>query len=228
MIQKKQHPIYKHLTVWSCGTKVYSTKSNKYLKIFKNTNGYYLTIVTTGQGQTKHYRVHRLVAETFLECPDPTLDVHHKDHDKSNNNVENLEWCTRGYNIKAAMDAGVNPQKGETHSASVMTEETVHEVCRLLQEGWRTIDICSHLGVAKHNVCEIKRGNNWSHIKKDYNIHVVRKERISKQKVHLICELLEQGLSDKDITQKLKLQRHIVPRVRRRETYKDISKDYVF
>lgn len=43
--------------------------------------------------------VHRLVAETFLPNPDNLKCVNHKDEDKRNNSIENLEWCTNRYNV---------------------------------------------------------------------------------------------------------------------------------
>lgn len=46
----------------------------------------------------KTYSVHRLVAETFIENPHHLPCVNHKDENKSNNNVENLEWCSHRYN----------------------------------------------------------------------------------------------------------------------------------
>lgn len=43
--------------------------------------------------------VHRLVAKAFIDNPNNLNEINHKDEDKSNNRVDNLEWCTKSYNV---------------------------------------------------------------------------------------------------------------------------------
>lgn len=50
-------------------------------------------------GVQKNYFIHRLVAETFLNNPNNLPEVNHKDQDKSNPRLDNLEWCSRSYNL---------------------------------------------------------------------------------------------------------------------------------
>ena len=61
-------------------------------------NGY-LRVNLCKNGEKKNLLVHRLVAQAFIPNPDNLPEVNHKDEDKENNSVQNLEWCDGKYNI---------------------------------------------------------------------------------------------------------------------------------
>ncbi|MCI0374689.1 NUMOD4 domain-containing protein [Lacticaseibacillus paracasei] len=58
----------------------------------------YRVVTLHRDGNTKKWRVHRLVAIAFLDNPDNLPEINHKDEDKANNVVSNLEWCSSEYN----------------------------------------------------------------------------------------------------------------------------------
>lgn len=70
----------------------------KIMKQSKNKNGY-LQLALWKNGKYKRYLVHRLVATAFLPNPDNLPCVNHKDENKGNNHVDNLEMCTHIYNM---------------------------------------------------------------------------------------------------------------------------------
>lgn len=77
--------------------KVWSYYTNKYLTPSLNGAGYYQVILVKDKIKY-HKTIHRLVAETFIPNPNNLQVVNHKDEDKTNNNVDNLEWCSHKYN----------------------------------------------------------------------------------------------------------------------------------
>lgn len=86
--------------------KVYSYKNKKFLKAGKHRDGY-LQVVLYKDGKMKTCKVHRLVALTYIDNPENKPQVNHKDGNKTNNNVSNLEWVTHGENQKHAYDNGL-------------------------------------------------------------------------------------------------------------------------
>ena len=70
----------------------------KVLSPAKDKNGY-LKVNLHCNGKCKIIRVHRLVAQAFIPNTDNLPMVNHKDEDKTNNNIDNLEWCDQKYNI---------------------------------------------------------------------------------------------------------------------------------
>ena len=76
---------------------VYSYKSKKFLKLKINKGGY-LQVGLRKNGERKFYYIHRLVAEAYLPNPENLPQINHKDENKTNNCLQNLEWCDNKYN----------------------------------------------------------------------------------------------------------------------------------
>ena len=74
------------------------------LKLYKN--NYYQVSITV-QGKSKAFKIHRLVAKAFLLNVENKPYVNHKDGNKLNNNLSNLEWCTAKENTLHAIKAGL-------------------------------------------------------------------------------------------------------------------------
>lgn len=76
---------------------VYSYKRKKFLKPRDNKKGY-LQVGLCKDGKEKNHLIHRLVAEAYIPNPENLPMINHKDENKSNNCLQNLEWCDNKYN----------------------------------------------------------------------------------------------------------------------------------
>ena len=76
--------------------RVFSMHTNRVIK--NRLTGRYLQVSLSKNGKVIQPLVHRLVAEAFISNPDNLPCVNHKNEDKTDNRVENLEWCTWEYN----------------------------------------------------------------------------------------------------------------------------------
>lgn len=76
---------------------VYGRKGRP-LKPYDNGYGYLIVDLRDLGGNKRHKKVHRLVADAFIPNPDNLSEINHKDENKHNNSVSNLEWCTSSYN----------------------------------------------------------------------------------------------------------------------------------
>ena len=88
--------------------RLYKDGRTKLLKLWKSAN--YYTVCLSNKCNRKTKAVHRLVANAFLNKPDNATEVNHKDGNKLNNKVENLEWVTQKENLIHSIDVlGNNP-----------------------------------------------------------------------------------------------------------------------
>lgn len=82
--------------------------------IYKFTNQYgdYFTIILYDKTHKRTTRVHKEVAKAFIPNPDNLPQINHKDLNKQNNKVDNLEWCSISYNVKHGIKNGANTMNG--------------------------------------------------------------------------------------------------------------------
>ena len=99
----KDIPMYTGIYEVSTLGRVRSKVTNEFAKPFRNDKGYMIVKIYLN-GQVKNERVHRLVALTFISNPHNYPQVNHIDYDRTNNRVDNLEWCTGEQNIRHSID----------------------------------------------------------------------------------------------------------------------------
>lgn len=175
------------------------------------------------------YRVHRLVAQYYIENKDNKPFVNHIDGNKLNNHASNLEWVTHRENMDHAISTGLI-KRGEENPTSKFTEEQVHSVCKLIQMGYRSNDIADTCRVPVSLVSGIRAKVVWSHISDSYIIP--KKSRsLSCETIHWLCQRLEEKLTQGQImnlTDNKRITKTLIKDVRRRKIYKDISVNYNF
>lgn len=111
------------------GARGYKVKGHT-LAQYDNSNGY-LRCGMNIDGKQKLYFVHRLVAKLFILNPDGKPYVNHKNGDKHDNSVENLEWCTKSENEKHAWANGLKHNiatKGELHGMHKLNRKDVEYI----------------------------------------------------------------------------------------------------
>ena len=89
---------------------VYSLISHRFIDSGLTTKKY-KRVCLTANGKHTYHHVHRLVAEAFIPNPLNLPQVNHKDGNKLNNVVGNLEWCSASKNMKHSYDTGLHFRK---------------------------------------------------------------------------------------------------------------------
>lgn len=136
------------------------------LKPAAMTSGY-LFVVLSVESVTKAFSIHRIVAAAFIgPCPD-RHDVNHKNGDRHDNRVENLEYMTRSQNIRHGMQF---PRKhtslrGDMLPNAKLNEEKVRDIKLRLARGEQQSEIAVRYGVKRTTIWRVAHGIQWNWVK---------------------------------------------------------------
>ena len=109
-------------------------------------------------------RVHKAVAETFIENPLGKPTVNHKDGNPKNNSVGNLEWATAKEQSDHAAKV-LHRNCGENHYASKFTNQDIKDARELYYEGWlTTVQLAQEYHTSVPYMRRILNGERWKHI----------------------------------------------------------------
>lgn len=189
-----------------------------------NADGY-LVINLRSEKKEYHRRINRLVAETYIPNPDNLPVVNHKDHDRQNNHISNLEWCTVEYNTKESVR--LFPERWK--SQAVVDASTVEIICRMIQDYKRNKEISEKLNVGIDLIKHIRAGRSWKEISCNYNMTKSIRS-VSPETVKWVCYRIKEGLKNKEIlnlSTSKGLTNSIVKRIRSGKIWKEISKDII-
>ncbi len=148
----------------SAAARTSNTFDGKIIKQNLKPSGYWN--ICLHKNRTQHtLRVHRVVAEAFLDNTDGLSQVNHKDGDKSNNAVLNLEWCSAGDNMRHAISLGLKPVlHGEAHGNAKLTDEKVRSIIADHRSGEKQISIARKYSVTRATVCLVVNRKIWRHV----------------------------------------------------------------
>lgn len=182
---------------------------NKFYKV--------VSIFSVFEQRYKTMGVHRLIM--LAHCPNQNNDnlvVNHIDaipyHNVyvPNSESNNLEWVSCRDNIRYSFDLNSNRTKrGEESARSTFTEQQIRTLCESLSQGKSRQEAVAILGIpydrrATNLINAIIHGRAWTYISKDYNLSMCQLQQTHDvQEIHLICQLIENGLNDKEIKEEL-------------------------
>lgn len=138
---------------------VINSNTNKIIKQQDNGNGYKKVTLTINGVQIQKY-VHRLVGELFLL--NKSIQINHKDGDKSNNNVSNLEWVTNSENQIHAHKIGLKKNGNQLWNGK-FSKDDIEKIKQLKKDGVLQYKIAEIMGTTKGTISSILTGKRYKY-----------------------------------------------------------------
>ena len=143
----------------NCGRlKSFKKISSGYIMSNKNQNGWYFTVALLKNNTRVTARIHRMVAEAFILNPDNKPEINHKDLNKQNNHVDNLEWVTRKENVSHAIKLCPGMLKGMNNYNKLVRPKPILQYTltgKLLASYINGFEASVATGVCQRNILQV-------------------------------------------------------------------------
>lgn len=178
----------------------------------------YMRVHCYMNNKSKQYQVHRLVALSFISNPDNKPQVNHKDGNKQNNRVDNLEWSTNKENVEHAFSIGLNEGiKGEENVNAKLTENDVVNIYNLYKTNKYSMkDLADKFNTSETNVYDIVNRKRWKHLNLGEPITRDMSDSFlynDKKIIDKVISMYSNRKSLRSIANKLKISRPIVVKI---------------
>lgn len=143
---------------------VRSLLTNQIMKPYITNKGYARVNLRYAKSRDyKSFLIHRLVAMNFLPNPHNFKEINHKDCNRLNNKLDNLEWCDRFYNIKYAFLKGKASNKGVRNPNAKLNENDIIAIKAMIKTGrFFYTDIARLFKVSSSTIEGIANNKIWS------------------------------------------------------------------
>lgn len=143
---------------------------NHIKSVYKNNKGY-VCLSLYYNGKTYHPTVHRLVAKAFIPNPNNYEQVNHKDCNKENNSVENLEWCNQRYNYNEGMKT-FQYSKNEEHYFAKLKNSDIPIIYELYKLGFTRVTVAKMFSINPSSLEAIEKGISYREL--GYNFKAIK------------------------------------------------------
>lgn len=143
-----------------------NAKTKKVRKKNVMKTGYYFVNGSVGNRENKiTFKIHKAVAETFISNPNNLPIVNHKDGNKLNSHVDNLEWCTYQENTQHAYDTGLHNKK---YGEELYNSKLNNEIVKYIRENYipynrefGTRGLARKFGVDHETIRSVLNNETW-------------------------------------------------------------------
>lgn len=147
--------------------RIYSEFINKFITPTFDSGKYLQVTLVNDEGERKTIKVHRLVASAFIPNLDECREINHKDFNKENNSVSNLEWCDRKYNVN--YNFSERDYIEQIKKVTPLTVEQVKVIPELIDYGFSIKLISKLFNVGHITIRNIVAGKTWKPLKLKFN-----------------------------------------------------------